>query len=170
MTIPDDGRILFFERDRAKFGFLSHFHPSPFTLDGEDWPTVEHYYQCQKGHDPAYKAAIRKSISPGRAKRLAASPHLPRKASGQSWFRKHRQEPRIDWAEVKLDIMRRADRAKYCQNPDLRALLDTTGEAEIVEDTRYDSFWGIGPDGEGENWAGRILMEVRAALCRDRPQ
>ena len=25
-------------------------------------------------------------------------------------------------------------------------------------------FWGIGPDGRGLNWAGRVLMEVRASL------
>lgn len=166
MLIPDDGRILFFERDRAASGFLSHFHTSPFTLDGEDWPTVEHFYQCQKGHDPAYKAAIRESRSPGRAKRLATSPHLPRKASGQSWFRKNKQLPRADWAVVKRDIMRRADRAKYDQNPDLLALLCATGEAEIIEDSPFDAFWGIGADGQGQNWAGRILMELRATLCK----
>ncbi len=166
MQIPDDGRILFFERDRADFGFLSHFHPSPFTLDGEAWPTVEHYYQYQKGHDPAYKAAIRASHSPGRAKRLAASPHLPRKTSNQSWFRRNKQEPRPDWAEVKLGFMRAADLAKYQQNPDLRRLLCATGNAVIIEDSAFDAFWGIGTEGEGANWAGRVLMEVRAALCQ----
>ena len=55
-----DGRILYFERDRAQFGFLSHFHPSPFNLDGEDWPTVEHFYQAQKSLNPAYRAAVRR--------------------------------------------------------------------------------------------------------------
>jgi predicted NAD-dependent protein-ADP-ribosyltransferase YbiA (DUF1768 family) len=51
-AVPPDGRILYFARDRAAFGFLSHFHPSPIALDGETWPTVEHFYQAQKSDDP----------------------------------------------------------------------------------------------------------------------
>jgi ribA/ribD-fused uncharacterized protein len=66
--------------------------------------------------------------------------------------------------EVKLDIMRRADRAKYEQNPELAAMLLATGNAEIVEDAPNDLFWGTGPDGTGANWAGRVLMEVRESL------
>ncbi len=57
--IPDDGRILFFRRDRAVFGFHSHFWPAAFLFDGESWPTVEHYYQFQKSFDPVYRDAIR---------------------------------------------------------------------------------------------------------------
>ena len=34
-VIPPDGRILYFARDRAMFGFLSHFHPALIALDGE---------------------------------------------------------------------------------------------------------------------------------------
>ena len=62
----------------AQFGFLSHFHPSPIVLDGERWPTVEHFYQAQKSPDPDYRAAIREAIHPGRAKSLAAQPMAPR--------------------------------------------------------------------------------------------
>ncbi len=167
MTIPHDGRILFYGRDSERYGFLSHFHPCRIELDGEIWPTVEHYYQAQRSDDPRYRAAIRAAATPGKAKRLAVRPDLPRKVSRNSWFRKNGALPRADWPAVKLDIMRRADRAKYEQNPDLRLLLCATGGAEIVEDSPTDAFWGTGPDGKGENWAGRILMEVRAALCPD---
>ena len=55
LVIPADNRILYFARDRGMFGFLSHFHPAPILLDGEVWPTVEHYYQAQKSFDPAYR-------------------------------------------------------------------------------------------------------------------
>ncbi len=60
--------------------------------------------------------------------------------------------------------MRRADLAKFSQNPDLAAKLIATGDAEIVEDAAHDPFWGVGPDGEGCNWAGRILMETRSKI------
>ncbi|MEM9682175.1 MAG: NADAR family protein [Pseudomonadota bacterium] len=164
--IPGDNRILYYDRDREAFRFLSHFWPSPFALDGEDWPTVEHYYQFHKSLDPEYRAAIRAADTPGRAKRLATSPDRPRRHSKQSWFRKTGTLPRTDWDDVKLDVMRRADRAKYDQNHDLAALLLATGDAELVEDSHSEPFWGIGEDGDGPNWAGRVLMEVRASLAR----
>jgi N-glycosidase YbiA len=163
-AIPSDGRILYFGRDRAAFGFLSHFHPAPIALDGETWPTVEHFYQAQKSDDPGYRTAIRNAVSPGMAKRLAAPPDAPRRVSQQSWFRKHGTLPRADWADVKLDIMRRADGAKFSQNPPLAALLLATGTAELIEDSPFEPFWGSGKDGSGENWAGRVLMEVRERL------
>lgn len=164
MIIPADNRILYFDRDSAVFGFLSHFHSSPITLDGETWPTVEHYYQAQKSDDLAYRQAIREAATPGRAKRLAAPPAAIRKMSRQSWFKANNRLPRPDWHEAKLDIMRRADLAKFMQNADLAALLLATGTAELIEDSPTEPFWGIGPDGKGLNWAGRVIMEVRAKL------
>jgi len=169
LVVPADGRILYFGRDRDRFRFLSHFHPSPIVIDGEEWPTVEHYYQAQKSPDPGYRAAIRAAGRPGLAKRLAAPPSAPRRFSRDSWFRRHGTQPRADWHDVKLDIMRRADRAKYAQNAGLAALLLSTGGAELVEDSPDEPFWGTGPDGTGPdgaglNWAGRVLMEVRAEL------
>ena len=74
MTVPDDGRILFFARDRAEFGFLSHFYPAPILLDGETWPTVEHYYQTQKSWEPAYRRAIRACETPGQGQTTGGRP------------------------------------------------------------------------------------------------
>lgn len=162
--IPPDNRVLYFGRDRTSFFFLSHFYPNPMLLDGEVWPTVEHYYQAQKSDDPEYKAAIRAAARPGLAKRLAAQPSAPRRISRDSWFRKNGKQPRADWHEAKLDIMRRADYAKFDQNADIATLLLATGDAELIEDSLSEPFWGIGPDGHGPNWAGRVLMEVRDRL------
>src|SRR5712672_3124710 len=164
--IPPDNRIIYYGRDREHFRFLSHFHPSPFVLDSEGWATVEHYYQAQKSDDADYKAAIRAAAHPGHVKRLAAPPELPRRFSKDSWFKNHNTLPRADWHDVKLDIMRRADAAKYSQNPDLAALLLATGDAELIEDSSNEPFWGTGPDGQGHNWAGRVLMEIRGELRR----
>jgi N-glycosidase YbiA len=162
--IPEDNRILYFARDREAFGFLSHFWPSVITLDGEVWPTAEHYYQAQKSESEAYRAAIRAAATPARAKRLATAPDARGWVGRQSWFRANGKEPRADWNDVKLDIMRSVDWAKYSQNPDLAALLLGTGDAELIEDSPSDAFWGIGRDGDGGNWAGRVLMEIREGL------
>jgi ribA/ribD-fused uncharacterized protein len=95
---------------------------------------------------------------------LAASPSAPRRVSAQAWFRKNAAQPRPDWNEAKLEIMRRADLAKFIQNPDLAELLLATGDAELIEDSPSEPYWGIGPDGNGLKWAGRVLMEVRKIL------
>ena len=65
---------------------------------------------------------------------------------------------------VKLDLMRRADWAKFSQHRDLAKLLLGTGSAELIEDSPFEPFWGTGPDDAGLNWAGRVLMEVRDRL------
>jgi predicted NAD-dependent protein-ADP-ribosyltransferase YbiA (DUF1768 family) len=40
MIIPEDNRILYFGRDRERFGFLSHFHLVGVQIDGDVWATV----------------------------------------------------------------------------------------------------------------------------------
>lgn len=168
IPIPIDNRILYYGRDRDAFRFLSHFHASRIEIDGETWATVEHFYQAQKSFDPRYRDAIRAAVTAGFAKQLAAPPEAPRRFSRRSWFRKNHEQPRPDWHEVKLGIMRRADLAKFTQHPELAARLLRTGDAELIEDSPSEPFWGIGPDGLGPNWAGRVLMEVRSALARQK--
>jgi N-glycosidase YbiA len=167
-VIPSDGRVLYFARDRVSFGALSHFHESPIQLDRETWLTVEHYYQAQKSDNPAYQAAIRAAVSPGMAKRLAAPPDASWRGSEQSWFRKNGLLPRAHTPEMKLGIMRRANWAKFSQHAALAELLLSTGGAELVEDSPLEPFWGTGRDGQGLNWAGRLLMEIRAQLRGER--
>jgi N-glycosidase YbiA len=166
--IPPDHRILYFARDRDTFGFLSHFWPAPIAIDGQEWPTVEHYYQAQKSADAGYRDAIRQAATPGMAKRLAAQPHAPRRISKHSWFLANQAVPREDWLEVKLDIMRRADGAKFTQHPELAAALLATADSELIEDSPSEPYWGVGRDGQGLNWAGRVLMEIRQKLADDR--
>ena len=72
--------------------------------------------------------------------------------------------PRADWEVVKEEVMRRAIRAKFEQNRELRELLLETGDEELIHESRSDLFWGRTLDGKGENRLGLILMEIRQAL------
>ncbi len=131
------------------FGEFSNFAPFPIALDGERWPTSEHYFQAQKFKDLAYRQKIRKTNSPMQAARLG---------------RDRKQKLRRDWESVKVGVMRSAVRAKFAQHADLLALLLSTGDAKLVEHTENDDYWGDGGDGSGKNMLGRILMEVREEL------
>jgi hypothetical protein len=55
--------------------------------------------------------------------------------------------------------------AKF-ENEELRDMLCSTGDEEIVMYTKRDAYWGV-IDGEGENRLGKILMEVRSELMKD---
>lgn len=55
-------------------------------------------------------------------------------------------------------------RAKAAQNEDVREMLLKTGTKRIVENSPWDDFWGIGPNGDGQNQVGKILMQVRDEL------
>jgi ribA/ribD-fused uncharacterized protein len=74
--------------------------------------------------------------------------------------RRHGWELRPDWEEVKIELMRRANAAKFDQHSWLSAVLT----AELIEASPTDAFWGTAPYGDGLNWAGRILSEIRDRL------
>ena len=131
------------------FGVFSNFAPYPISVDGDLWPTSEHYFQAQKFDDEAYRKRIRKSDSPMIAARLGRS---------------RKQKLRDCWEAVKVGVMRTAVLAKFMQHPELRSLLLSTGEANLVEHTENDDYWGDGGDGSGKNMLGRTLMEVRETL------
>ena len=132
-----------------ELGQFSNFAPFPIRVDGELWPTSEHYFQAQKFEDKAYRQKIQMAKTPMLAARLG---------------RDRKQKLRRDWESVKVSVMRTAVLAKFAQHEDLGKLLLATGDAKIVEHTENDDYWGDGGDGSGKNMLGRILMEVREQL------
>ena len=161
-----DGKILFYERDQEEYGFLSNFHQASFDLDGQTWPTVEHYYMAMKSENPKYQQEILAAHSPGKAKRLGDSKIGQDNWAKQSLFRTNRggYQLKPNWDKDKVDVMYRAVKAKFSQNSDLKIALLETGNKELIEDSPSDNFWGAGSSGTGRNELGKILMKVRAEL------
>ena len=140
--------ILFYKTNEP-YGCFSNFSRHGITLDGEFWPTTEHYFQAQKFAGTEHEKIVHDAKTPGDAARLG---------------RDRQRRLRADWESVKDDIMRRAVKAKFEQHADIRQILLGTSDAEIIEKTSDDHYWGIGSRGDGKNMLGVILIEVREQL------
>lgn len=133
------------ERFRGPYFFLSNFYPIKVQLEGIIYPTVEHGYQAAKTLNSVDRLRIRDAESPSAAKRLG-----------------HKAAQRPDWGRVKLPVMRHLLEQKF-NHPDLKNLLLSTGDAEIIEGNTWgDTFWGV-CNGVGSNHLGMMLMEIRQA-------
>ena len=112
------------------------------------YPSTEHAYQAAKFLDPEHQKQIRDAPTANVSKKIA------RDLEKAGYRRK-------DWDEVKVEIMRGLLREKFSQEPEKLVLL-ATGDEELVEGNWWnDRFWGQCPIGTGENWLGRLLMELR---------
>lgn len=143
--------IEFYDKHSDYYEFTNFYQGKPIEIDGVSWKTAEHYFQAQKfvGDFTHLKGDVRAKDNAREAYKAAAS-------NKAYW--------RTDWQQVKVSVMRRALYAKFSQDEDLRKSLCGTGNAQLVEASPIDAFWGYGPDGKGENMLGKLLMELRADL------
>lgn len=130
-------------------GALSNYSHHPIVIDGVEWPTVEHFYQSEKYSEYSQKEMIRSAITPAEAKEIA-------------W--KIAEYPPEGWSTTGRLAMRRALDTKFMCYPRLRRLLLDTWPMPLFEDASDDSFWGIGPNGCGQNIMGKMLMTLREEL------
>jgi len=133
---------------KSGYEFLSNFYAATVAFEGSLYPSVEHAYQAAKSLDVDTRKIIKRAMTSGEAKRLGRAIVV-----------------RPDWIDVRLDIMRNLIREKF-ENPFLRFRLKDTYGYKIINESRYDKFWGI-VGGEGENWLGRIIEEVREKIIAD---
>lgn len=133
-------------RFTGQYRFLSNFWSVTIAFEGHSYRTVEHAFQAAKTLDPEERRRIR------------AEPN----AAGAKERGKH-VEMRLDWEQVKVDIMRQLLRQKFGTEP-LKSYLLKTGKSQLVEGNWWgDRFWGV-CEGKGENMLGKLLMEIRTEL------
>ena len=138
-----------FYKINDEYGCFSNFAHYGFELDGKWWMTSEHYFQAQKFCGTEYEEIIRLLDNPMKAAAMGRNRDLPL---------------RVDWEQVKEDVMRKAVLTKFTQNEEIKNILLATGKETIIENTSNDYYWGCGKDGSGKNMLGIILMEVREKL------
>ena len=150
--------IRFFGKN-GRYAIFSNFADVPLTINGKDYATSEHYFQSMKfiKTDPEYAEEVRLAATPLESKKLGRS-------------RAHKIDP--EWTDTNGDregesivVMRRVLFCKALQNANFRdMLLNTPKDSLIIEASRFDSYWGEGPDKRGKNMLGKLLMELRDRL------
>ena len=150
-------------------GWLGNMSRHPLRVPrapgGTLYPTAEHYYQCMKFNDPQIQQEILAKNSPMSAKWVAKGKarDFPEKRTITSY------------TPADLDLMRRTIRLKLENHPNLQAhLLALPEDGIIIEDSSARGgasarFWGMKLENgiwTGQNWLGRIWMELRLELAR----
>ncbi|KAJ3888168.1 hypothetical protein GG344DRAFT_54217 [Lentinula edodes] len=147
----DGNRIFFYHKHQPYFEF-TNFSRHAVSYEGKMYPTSEHLFQAFKFIDH----------NPHLAEHIRICSDLPRVALIEA-HRLHEKQ-RSDWREVNVEKMELTLYLKFTQHRQLREKLVSTGNAELVENSDTDSFWGIGPDGRGRNELGKALERLRAYL------
>ena len=132
---------------------FSNFSPTPVVIDDKEYSTTEHYFQALKFVDtePEYAEEIRLASTPAACKRLGSS-------------RQHVWMGAEKWNKIRDDVMRTALFNKALQNPIFVEKLLATGDAELIEASPRDYYWGEGLDKTGKNMLGKLLVELREKI------
>ncbi len=151
--------IRFYRASEKPFGAFSNLYRREIEFEGELYPTSEHAYQAGK----ARKAEVKKWLME------APSPSLLAMAAHGLYY----WDVAPGWSTSKFDRMRAVLRAKFTQHADLRDLLLSTGDAQLIEtatvDNEVNRLWGE-VNGVGRNMLGVMLMELRAELRNEAPR
>lgn len=134
----------------GRYAALSNWAPAGVELTEGlvvyTYPTVVHAFQAQRTLSLIWRERIRRCPTPAEACRIGHKAPSVRR----------------DWQSKQLAVM--ADLlARKFQQPDLAALLRSTGDAVLL--APGDTYWGVDRQtGLGLNQAGRLLMQLRASL------
>jgi len=138
--------VIRFYRANGKYGFLSNLFKKSIIFEGREFPTSEHAYQFGKFKDKEVREWAMKSSKPHLLSILAHGLF--------SW------DIAENWSKIKVKRMYNVLKVKFADK-DLREKLLDTGRSILIENSKTDSFWGIGRRGKGKNILGKFLMEIR---------
>jgi ribA/ribD-fused uncharacterized protein len=143
-------------------GCLSQWWPAPFTVDGVEYATAEHWMMAGKARLFGDADAERRALD-------ATHPKAA-KAAGRSVL----GFDETVWQRERFALVAEGSRHKFGQHPDLRDFLLATGERVLVEASPLDRVWGIGLAADDERaedparWRGLNLLGFALMDARDR--
>ncbi len=139
--------LVLFYMPYGPFGFLASCQRARFSLDDQEWQSVEHYFQAAKF---AAHAVLFDEV------RTARDPWLAKAIAGRN-----RHQRLANWHQVRDQVMRRAYVARFAADRRAMRLLMATRLRPVVEVSLLDRYWGCGADGKGMNRIGEIVMSIR---------
>lgn len=147
-NIVSETEIRFFT---PRFYAFDSFSAYTVEIWGKKFLTSEHAYQWKKYSDSAPELAsqILDAQNPNAVKKISDS---------------NKDKAPLAWNTHKVSVMEEILRAKIKQHEKVRSLLKESGNKIIKENSPTDSFWGVGPDDNGENQLGKLWMKLRAEL------
>jgi ribA/ribD-fused uncharacterized protein len=143
--------ILFYDKKKPYYEFTNFYTPAKFKADGQTWASSEHYFQAHKFENTPKLYKLFTGGSTALKPMMAFN--LARQYSAY-------KDP--DWDIKKDSVMKRALIEKFKQNKALGAKLDKTGTAPLIEASPVDAYWGYGPNKNGQNKLGLMLMQLRS--------
>ncbi|MFF4962653.1 NADAR family protein [Streptomyces sp. NPDC001222] len=141
---------------------LSQWWPSPFTVDGVEYATAEHWMMASKARLFGDADAQRRALD-------APNPALAKRAG-----RLVRGFDETIWARERFAIVVEGSVHKFAAHEDLRAFLLGTGDRVLVEASPVDRVWGIGlaagdeAAADPERWRGANLLGFALMEARER--
>ena len=142
-------KIGFWSERETPYGCFSNFFPCSFYFNGVKFCCSEQAFMWMKAKafgDDETAAEILKETVPYRIKKLG---------------RKVKNYDEEKWNSLRYNIMLQVNKEKYSCNRELKEILLNTGDALLFENSPYDSIWGVGKNGNGQNLLGKVLMETR---------
>lgn len=136
---------------------LSNFHLQTTPIKdkfGIEYYSVENIFQACKTQDPDLRLAMSK-MTPGQSKRAGRAIKMT-------------PEQIQEWDSKCYEAMKACVREKF-KDPQLANFLLSTGDEDLQEgNVWHDNRWGVCNcarcPGQGANWLGKILMEIRSEI------
>ncbi|MBG0852161.1 NADAR family protein [Streptomyces spinoverrucosus] len=141
---------------------LSQWWPSPFTVDGVEYATAEHWMMAGKA----------RLFDDAEAERRALAAEHP--AQAKKAGRLVRGFDQAVWERERFGIVAEGSFHKFAAHADLREFLLDTEERVLVEASPVDPVWGIGlaaddeAAGDPERWRGLNLLGFALMGARER--
>ncbi|PWE11354.1 DUF1768 domain-containing protein [Streptomyces sp. BSE7F] len=142
---------------------LSQWWPSPFTVDGVEYATAEHWMMAAKARLFGDAEGERRVLAAGHPAAAKKAGRLVRGFDEEVWRRE------------RFGIVVEGSVHKFAAHGELRSFLLGTGDRVLVEASPVDRVWGIGLAADadaandptrwrGPNLLGFALMEARRRL------
>ncbi|KAI5811591.1 hypothetical protein DFH27DRAFT_475481 [Peziza echinospora] len=167
-NIDTTSPIFFWKPTEEPWGILGQWYLSPTTTPS---PTLT--FNCAEQFMMASKAHL---FSPLDTTSLSEIMETHDPSMHRSLGRGIPNFDEATWKEKRFNIVRWGTYYKFTQNEDLKEMLLSTGNRELVEASPRDRIWGVGYGAKnapvnrrkwGYNLLGKALMEVREWIRRE---